>query len=171
MTLAAPARAVNAGPTVPGTSVLRRPRPSPISGASSCAGLSARRVPGRPRRKFATCGFFHRMRLLTGLVQAAYAHRAKADEPSGSPALAFFDAGEPIVPPRAPSLLGFDEADASQRSPTGRGPASAREAVTRPRGLHTGEFEACSRPGTGGPDGIPRQAARPWQEGDRRSDG
>src|SRR2546425_10275651 len=82
----------------------------------------------------------------------------------------FFNAGEPMVPPRAPCLLGFDEADVSQRS-GGTRSASAREAGLDPAGLHTGEFEACSRPGTGGPDGIPRQAARPGPEGGRSSNG
>src|SRR2546426_1812141 len=42
------------------------------------------------RRKFATCAFFPRLRHLTKVEEPTYAPRAKADEPSGSPALAFF---------------------------------------------------------------------------------
>jgi uncharacterized protein YjbJ (UPF0337 family) len=71
---------------------------------------------------------------LTAPVQAEYARRAKADEPSGSPALAFFNADEPIVPPRAPSFAGFDEACVSAPW-AGRGPASAREPALDPGGF------------------------------------
>src|SRR6266508_3320634 len=41
-------------------------------------------------RKSATCAFFRRGRLLTGGARGTYARPVRADEPSGSPALAFF---------------------------------------------------------------------------------
>src|SRR6266545_7433709 len=77
-------------------------------------------------RKSATCAFFRRGRLLTGGARGTYARPVRADEPSGSPALAFFmvvgNQGSPRTPPLARQGCCW------LALPARRGLASAREA-------------------------------------------